>query len=255
MHTDVNVSVFEFNRRSIRPHFELAQLFGRHVLQCTDPLSRNQEASIAVRDDLDGVPLGHVANSLRPNFDLCFGPAGDKRRGVLGITDPMTIRRHNFTCSLVPSLKRRFTTRCKGTFLSGAMLRSFTVGRRMGKRSATAKRASFSSIALPISDLGIERIPETKDRVSISKGSAANPTSSNLPRTARALTISDIALPLGASLLDARLYPPPAGRGNRAFPVGSSPSTSPMPPSKTVTGTGLLAPQTIPSGVMIRSRR
>jgi len=27
MHTDLNVSVFEFNRRSIRPHFEFAQLF------------------------------------------------------------------------------------------------------------------------------------------------------------------------------------------------------------------------------------
>jgi hypothetical protein len=46
MHTDMNVSVFEFNRRSIRPHFELTQLFGRHVLQCTYPLSWNQEASI-----------------------------------------------------------------------------------------------------------------------------------------------------------------------------------------------------------------
>jgi hypothetical protein len=87
MHTDLNVSVFEFNRRSIRPHFELAQLFGRHVLQCTDPLSWNQEASIVVRDDLDGIPLGDVAHSLRPNFDLCFDPAGGQRCGVLGLSD------------------------------------------------------------------------------------------------------------------------------------------------------------------------
>ena len=66
MHTDVYVSVFEFNCRSIRPYFELAQLFGGHVLQCTDPLSWNQEASIVVRDDINGIPLGDVANSRRP---------------------------------------------------------------------------------------------------------------------------------------------------------------------------------------------
>jgi hypothetical protein len=93
MHTDVYVSVFEFNCRSIRPHFELAQLFGGHAPQCTDPLSWNQEASIVVRDDLDGIPLGDVANSLRPNFDLCFGSAGGKCRGDLGITNPFYDRR------------------------------------------------------------------------------------------------------------------------------------------------------------------
>jgi hypothetical protein len=103
MHTDLNVSIFEFNRRSIRPHFELAQLFGRHVLQCTDPLSWNQEASIVVRDDLDGIPLGDVANSLCPNFDLCLDSAGGKCRGVLGITNSLYVRLHDFTCSVVPS--------------------------------------------------------------------------------------------------------------------------------------------------------
>ena len=103
MHTYLNVSVFEFNRRSIRPHFELAQLFNRHVLQCADPLSWNQEASVVVRDDLDGISFRDVANSLRPNFDLCLDSACGKRCGVLGITDSLTIRRHNFTCSVVPS--------------------------------------------------------------------------------------------------------------------------------------------------------
>src|SRR5450432_1327995 len=99
MHTDMNVSVFEFNRRSIRPHFELTQLFGRHVLQCTYPLSWNQEASIVVRDDLDGISLGDVANSLRPNFDLCLDSAGGKRREV----DSLHVRLHNSICSVVPS--------------------------------------------------------------------------------------------------------------------------------------------------------
>jgi hypothetical protein len=37
---------------------------------------------------LDGIPLGDIANRLRPNLDLSFGSAGGKRRGVLGITDP-----------------------------------------------------------------------------------------------------------------------------------------------------------------------
>src|SRR5260221_6321541 len=103
MHTDVDVSFLEFNGRSIRPHFELAQLFGRHVLYRTDPLSWNQEASIVVCDDLGGIPLGDVANSLRPNFDLCLDSAGGNRRSVLGITDPLYVRLHSFTCSVVPS--------------------------------------------------------------------------------------------------------------------------------------------------------
>jgi hypothetical protein len=103
MHTDVNVSVFEFNRRSIRPHFELAQFFGRHVLQCTDPLSWNQEARIVVRDDLDGIPLGDAANSLRPNFDLCLDSSGGKRRSVLGLGDLLRAR-------------SRFREKCESTF-------------------------------------------------------------------------------------------------------------------------------------------
>ena len=49
---------------------------------------------------------------------------------------------------------------------------------------------------LPVRAPEIERIPETKDKVSISKGSAANPITSNFPLTARPLTTSDIALPL-----------------------------------------------------------
>jgi len=98
-----NVPVVEFNRRSIRPHFELGQLFGRHVLQCAYPLSWNQEARIAVRDDLNGIPLGDVANSLRSNFNLCLDSAGGERRSVLGITDSLSVRPHNFTFSVVPS--------------------------------------------------------------------------------------------------------------------------------------------------------
>jgi len=46
-------------------------------------MSWNQEASIVVRDDLDGISLGNIANTVRPNFDLCFGSAGGKLRGVL----------------------------------------------------------------------------------------------------------------------------------------------------------------------------
>jgi hypothetical protein len=60
MHTNLNVSVLEFNRRSVRPNFEFAQLVGRNVLQRSDPLSWNQEASIAARDDLNGIPLPPV---------------------------------------------------------------------------------------------------------------------------------------------------------------------------------------------------
>jgi|SRR5271166_5506598 len=92
MYTDVNVPVFELDRRPIRPNYELAQLCGRYVLQCADPLPWNQEARIVVRDDLDGIPFGDVANRLRPNFDLCFDPAGGYRRGVLGITNPLDSR-------------------------------------------------------------------------------------------------------------------------------------------------------------------
>ncbi len=105
MHTNLNVSVLEFNRRSVRPYFEFAQLVGRDVLQCPDPLSWNQEASIAARDDLDGIPLGDVANSLRPNLGLSLNSAGGKGRGVLGVTDPLYICGHNFTCTFVPSRK------------------------------------------------------------------------------------------------------------------------------------------------------
>ena len=61
MHANLNVSVLEFNRRSVRPHFEFVQLVDRNVLQCTDPLSWDQEASIAARDDLNGIPFGRVA--------------------------------------------------------------------------------------------------------------------------------------------------------------------------------------------------
>jgi len=48
MHTNLNVSVLEFNRRSVRTHFEFAQFAGRNVLQCPDPLPRNQEARALV---------------------------------------------------------------------------------------------------------------------------------------------------------------------------------------------------------------
>ena len=102
MHADLNVSVLEFNRRSVRPHFEFVQLVGGNVLQCTYPLSRNQEAGIAARDDLNGIPLGHVADSLRLDLGLGLNSAGGKRRSVLGITDPY-IGRHNFTRAFVPS--------------------------------------------------------------------------------------------------------------------------------------------------------
>jgi len=47
MHTNLNVSVLEFNRRSVRPNFEFAQLVGRSVLQRSDPLSWNQEANVS----------------------------------------------------------------------------------------------------------------------------------------------------------------------------------------------------------------
>src|SRR5271156_3258819 len=121
MHTDLNVSVFEFNRRSIRPHLEFAQLVGRHVLQCTYPLSWNQEASIAARDDLDGIPLGDVANSLRPNLNLGLSSAGGKRRGVFGISDPLYVRPHNFTCTLVPSRKITRTCSFAGSYSASAI--------------------------------------------------------------------------------------------------------------------------------------
>ena len=116
MHTNLNVSVVEFNRRSVRPHLEFAQLAGWHVLQCTYPLSWNQEAGIAARDDLDGIPLGNVADSLRPNLGLGLNSAGGKRRGVLGVTDPLYIRRHSFTCPLVPSRKIRRTCSFAGSY-------------------------------------------------------------------------------------------------------------------------------------------
>src|ERR1700722_17395171 len=105
MHTNLNVSVLEFNRRSIRPHFEFVQLVGRNVLQCPDPLSWDQEASIAARDDLNGIPLGDVADRLRPNLGLGFNSAAGKRRCVLGVTDPLYICSHTFTSIFVPSRK------------------------------------------------------------------------------------------------------------------------------------------------------
>jgi hypothetical protein len=103
MHTYVNVSVFDFNRRSIRPHFELSQLFGWQDLQCAYPLSWNQEAGVVVRDDLDGIPLGDVANCMRANFPLCFVSAGGKRGSVLGVTELLYVPRHDFTASAMPS--------------------------------------------------------------------------------------------------------------------------------------------------------
>ncbi len=91
MHTDVNVSFVEFDRRSVRPHLQLTQLLDWHVLQRTDPLSWNQEASIPVREDFDGIPLRDVANALGLNFGLCFGSVGGKRRRVPGIADLLCI--------------------------------------------------------------------------------------------------------------------------------------------------------------------
>ena len=105
MNTNLDVSVLEFNRRSVRPHFEFAQFVGRNVLQCPDPLLWNQEASIAARDDLNGIPLGDVADSLRPNLGLGLNSTGGKRRSVLSVADPLYICGHNFTCILVPSRK------------------------------------------------------------------------------------------------------------------------------------------------------
>src|SRR5271170_3033835 len=116
MHADLNVPVFQFNRRSVRPNLKFAQLFRRHVLQCTYPLSWNQETGIAARDDLNGIPLGDVADSLRPNLGLGLNSAGGKRRGILGITNLLYIRRHSFTCTLVPSRKIRRTCSFAGSY-------------------------------------------------------------------------------------------------------------------------------------------
>ena len=52
---------------SVRPNLQSIQLCCWHVLQHTDPLSRDQEAGIAVRDDLDCVPLWYVTDGLRPH--------------------------------------------------------------------------------------------------------------------------------------------------------------------------------------------
>jgi hypothetical protein len=73
MYTDVNVAIFEFDRRSVWPHFELIQLGSWHILQRTDPLSWNHEAGIAVCDDLDGVPHGNVANGSLKSPDSASG--------------------------------------------------------------------------------------------------------------------------------------------------------------------------------------
>ncbi len=105
MYTDVNVATFEFDRGSVWPHFELIQLGSRHILQRTDPLSWNQEAGIAVCDDLDGVPLGNLANGLRPNLGLCLSSAGSKRRCVLAVADLLRVHGRNLTSSVAPSLK------------------------------------------------------------------------------------------------------------------------------------------------------
>jgi hypothetical protein len=85
MHTNLNVSVLEFNRRSVRPHFEFAQFVDRNVLQCPDPRSWNQEVSIAARDDLNGIPFGDVADSLRPNPGLGLKTGPTARRGPASV--------------------------------------------------------------------------------------------------------------------------------------------------------------------------
>ena len=101
----MNVSILELDRRSVWPNFQSIQLLCWHVLQHTDPLSRDQEAGIAVRDDLDCIPLGHVADGLRPNLSLCFRPTGGKRCGVLGVTDLVWVHDRNFTSAVVPFRK------------------------------------------------------------------------------------------------------------------------------------------------------
>src|ERR1700723_4357965 len=115
MHPNLNVSVVEFNRRSVRPPLEFSQLADWHVLQCTYPLSWNQEAGVAARDDLNGIPLRDVAHSLRPNLGLGLNSAGGKRRGILGITDLLCIRRPTLTCTLGPSRKIRGTCSFAGS--------------------------------------------------------------------------------------------------------------------------------------------
>jgi hypothetical protein len=65
MHADLNVAILELDRGSIGPDCQLHQVLCRHLLQSTDPLTRNQKAGFSLDDDLNRVTLGYIpANAL-----------------------------------------------------------------------------------------------------------------------------------------------------------------------------------------------
>lgn len=63
MHADVDIAVLESDRQPIRPDFQFDQILYWHVLQGTDPLSRDKEAGISIDDELDGIPIGYITTA------------------------------------------------------------------------------------------------------------------------------------------------------------------------------------------------
>jgi hypothetical protein len=105
MHADVYVSIFYLNRRSVWPNFQLDQIFRRYFLKGSDPRTRDQEPGLPVRNDLNGISLGYIANRLRPNFRVGVRPTGSYRCRIFGISDLMWTHTRNLTSSAVPSRK------------------------------------------------------------------------------------------------------------------------------------------------------
>lgn len=84
---DVDVAVFELDRRSVRPDLQLGQILDRHVLDRTNPLPRDQKPSILRRDDLDGIAVGHIPNRMCAKFVRRFCLPDGERRGVFRIAN------------------------------------------------------------------------------------------------------------------------------------------------------------------------
>lgn len=85
VNADVDVAIFELDRRSVRPDLQLCQILRRHVVKRADPLPGDQKSGIPRREDLDGVAVRHVTDRLGVKFPLPFQPAGSKGNGEFRI--------------------------------------------------------------------------------------------------------------------------------------------------------------------------
>jgi hypothetical protein len=121
MHADVDIAVLEFDRRPIRPDFQFDQILYWHVLQGTDPLSRDKKAGISIDDELDGIPLWYVTNRLRKNLCVGLRPADDERSRVFGVSNMVLSHGRKFTTDIELSRNDTSSRSVAGSYRASAI--------------------------------------------------------------------------------------------------------------------------------------